>query len=127
MANSLEVRGPLLDQASSNTSPGFSPQHKLHGLTTKYILKRAVRDLFRTNHPPPQGRVGMTVAVWLEKDLRPMIEEVCSESAIKRDGWFSYPAVRKLMDDHFNNRRDNRKELWTLLSLMIWRGGAFGK
>src|SRR5205085_1351551 len=45
MAVSLEVRAPFLDPRVAEYAASLPVEYKLHGRTTKYILKRAARDL----------------------------------------------------------------------------------
>jgi asparagine synthase (glutamine-hydrolysing) len=46
--------------------------------------------------------------------------DTLSESALQRQQLFSVPYVKRLIDDHLNQRSDNRKELWTLLIFQLW-------
>jgi asparagine synthetase B (glutamine-hydrolysing) len=45
MANSLEVRSPLLDQKVIEFAARVPSRFKLHGREKKYILKKALRDV----------------------------------------------------------------------------------
>ena len=47
------------------------------------------------------------------------------EERIKRQGYFNYPYVKGLIDDHLRKRKDNRKLLWTLLIFQIWHDRVF--
>jgi len=46
MACSLEVRVPMLDRSIVELAASFPGHLKLHGFTTKYVLKRALRGSF---------------------------------------------------------------------------------
>jgi asparagine synthase (glutamine-hydrolysing) len=122
MANSLEVRVPFLDHHVVEFTSGINPRYKLHGLKAKYLLKRAARNLIPAS-VIKRRKAGFMIplAVWLTHDLRDLVEDMCSESAIKKDGLFDYRFVRSMLDDHFNRRRDYRKMIWTLLAFQIWR------
>ncbi len=122
MANSLEVRVPMLDYQFVEFACRLPSVFKLKGMTTKYILKRAMRDLL----PPAiikRRKAGFMIplASWLAKDLRPMVEDYCSTEAIARDGFFDPAGVRRMLDEHFTQQRDHRKAIWTLLAFQIWR------
>jgi len=122
MANSLEVRVPLLNldmlEFTSRLPVGF----KLKRLTTKYLFRRGVKDLL-----PPEvlrrGKKGfnMPVAKWLTGPLKELAEDLFSEDRLKRAGLFKPAYVRRLMDEHLARRRDNRKLLWSLLIFELWR------
>lgn len=128
LVHSLEVRMPFLDHVLVEYISRIQSAYKLRGLTSKYIFKKAVRELLPKNiiHRQKRG-FSIPVALWLEKDLRDIVEDLCSETAIKRDGWFNYQHVRRLLDDHFAHRKDNRREIWTLLSFLIWRDKCYGR
>ncbi|MBI5570016.1 MAG: asparagine synthase (glutamine-hydrolyzing) [Desulfomonile tiedjei] len=121
MANSLEVRVPLLNQLMLEYANRLPHTFKLKGLTTKYILRKALQGLL----PRPilaRGKKGfnMPVAKWLTGPLKPLAEEMFSADRLKREGLFDPSYVRFLLDEHLEHRRDNRKLLWTLLVFELW-------
>ena len=123
MANSLEVRAPFLDYQLVEFAARISPTYKLHGLLgTKYILKRALRGLLPKDiiHRRKAGFM-IPLAQWLAGDLRPLVEELCSESALRAEGLFDPAWVRQMLDDHFSGRRDYRKMIWALLTFRVWQ------
>ncbi len=122
MANSLEVRVPLLDYQFVEFACRLPTHFKLKGMTTKFILKRALRDLLPREiiHRRKAGFM-IPLASWLANDLRPLVEEACSETALRRDGLFQPAAVRRMLDEHFQGRRDYRKAIWALLAFQLWR------
>jgi len=122
MANSLEVRVPLLDHHHVEYAARIHPAYKLKGFTTKYVLKRAVRDLL-PKRIVERRKAGfmIPVATWIERDLREMVEELCAPRALEEVGLFNPGYVRRLLDEHFTHTRDHRKLIWPLLCFMIWR------
>jgi asparagine synthase (glutamine-hydrolysing) len=123
MANSLEVRAPFLDYQFVEFTARINPVYKLRGLLgTKYILKRAMRGLLPDSiiHRRKAGFM-IPLARWLSHDLRPLVEELCSEPALRADGLFNPVFVRQMLDDHFAGRQDYRKMIWALLAFQIWR------
>ena len=48
---------------------------------------------------------------------------VLSPERIAREGFFDPGEVRRLIDDHLDGRRDNRKQLWTLFAFEMWHDG----
>ena len=122
MANSLEVRVPILDYQFVEFACRLPSVFKLKGMTTKYILKRAMRDLLpREIIKRRKAGFMIPLASWLSKELRPMVEDYCSGESIARDGYFDAAGVRQMLDDHFSQKRDHRKAIWTLLAFQIWR------
>ncbi|MFH0962846.1 MAG: asparagine synthase (glutamine-hydrolyzing) [Planctomycetota bacterium] len=121
MANSLEVRVPYLDHRIVEFALGLPMRWKLHGVTTKWILKRIAQRYLpaRIVHRPKKG-FGIPVARWLDGDLKSWAAELLSETRLARQGIFDPAAVTKLLADHHANRRDNRKGLWTILIFQLW-------
>jgi asparagine synthase (glutamine-hydrolysing) len=121
MAASLEVRVPLLNREVVRFASELPLELKLHRLTTKYLLKKSVEGkLPREIIKRPKKGFNMPVAHWLTNELRDLVLDMLSEERITRQGFFNYPYVKRLLDDHFARRRDNRKLLWTLLVFQLW-------
>lgn len=121
MAHSLEVRVPYMDPDVVAHACRIQPMYKLNGLTTKYVLKRAARDLLpRTIIQRRKNGFMMPVARWLADNMREEVEELCSEAAIGETGLFDASYVRRILDEHFSNRRDHRKHIYPLLAFMAW-------
>jgi asparagine synthase (glutamine-hydrolysing) len=121
MASSVEVRVPLLDHELIELAARIPARLKLKGLTGKYILKRAAESLL-----PPEivnrrkSGFSAPVRAWLVRDLRGMVEDLLSESNIRRRGYFNYQAVRKLIDQNSAGREDNALKIFQLLTLELW-------
>ncbi len=121
MANSLEVRAPLLNKDMLDFAERLPLRHKLRGLTTKYLLRRAVEDRLPASILK-RGKKGfnMPVAKWLTGPLKPLARDMFDPLRLKRIGLFDAEYVNKLMDEHLAGRKDNRKLLWTLLVFELW-------
>jgi asparagine synthase (glutamine-hydrolysing) len=122
MAVSLEVRAPYLDPRLAEFAASLPSRYKLHGYTSKYILKRAAKGLV-----PPfvwrRGKKGFGVpfAQWLKAELRPMARDLLSAERLRRGGLFNPEYVARLQDEHERGVANHRKLLWTLLSFELWR------
>ncbi len=121
MAHSLEVRTPFLDRDVVEYASRIRPADKLRGLTTKYVLKRAVRGLL-PNEIINRRKAGfmMPVALWLKQNMRETVEDLCSPAALAQTGLFDPGFVRQILDEHFQERRDHRKQIYPLLCFMAW-------
>ena len=117
MALGLEVRAPFLDPNVVELPLCY----KLHGMTTKYILKRAVRKILPAEiiHRSKKG-FEMPVAKWLKGKSRPLVEDMFAPDRLRRAGLFRPEYIRQLLDDHYADRRDNHKYLWTLFMFELW-------
>jgi len=95
---------------------------KLRGMTTKYILKRAMGPWL----PPgitsrPKKGFGVPVATWLRGPLKGMMLDLLAAPRLRRQGLLDPAAVEVLVRDHLEGRLDNRKPIWTLLMLQLWQ------
>jgi asparagine synthase (glutamine-hydrolysing) len=128
MAHSLEVRVPYMDAALVDYACRIQPFYKLNGLTTKYVLKHALKGLLPSGiiHRRKAGFM-MPVAPWLTECMRDTIEDLCSPSALSNTGFFDVAYVRQLLDEHFQHRCDHRKHIYPLLCFMAWLRNQEGK
>lgn len=121
MYNSLEARVPLLDHELVEKVAMMPPQIKTRLLQTKVLLRRAVRRLL-----PAQIRKGKKkgftppLPYWIKEDLRPLITEYFCPSKVKETGILNAPYCSRLLNDHLTGKRDNNRQIWTLLALMRW-------
>jgi asparagine synthase (glutamine-hydrolysing) len=123
MASSVEVRVPFLDRELAEWVAWNVPPHlKLRGGTTKHILREAMRTLLPAE-VLTQKKAGFAAPIdyWLAGDLREMVDDLLSETAIKRRGLFNPRAVRRLIDEQRSGREDWSAQIWQLLTLELWQ------
>jgi asparagine synthase (glutamine-hydrolysing) len=121
MACSLEVRVPFLDRRVVELAARVPPGLKLRGLTTKYILKRALDGVL----PPETLRrrkkgFGVPLGRWFRRELAPLLRDVLAPDAVRRTGLFRVAAVERILAEHAAGRHDHRKKLYTLLAFHLW-------
>lgn len=120
MANSLEVRAPLLDPEVVEFATHVPVEWKMGG-GGKRLLKQALAPLLpREIVRRPKKGFGIPLTGWLRRELRPLCDELLDEERIRRQGLFDLAAVRRLLMEHREGQRDNRKPLWTLLAFQLW-------
>lgn len=121
MAHSLEARSPLLDHILIETVAGMPAALKLHGLTTKYILKRALRD-FLPHEILHRGKMGFGVPLgdWFRGELREPLETQLGRGRLVSSGFLNGHSVRSLIGEHGSGKRDHGPRLWTLYCLELW-------
>ena len=125
MAASIESRVPFLDHRLVEFAARLPVNLKLRGLTTKYILRRAMRDVL-----PPEilsrRKMGFPVPVgaWLRGRFRHLLDEfVLSERALGR-GIFNPAYVRELAARHVAGENQTER-LWMLMNFEIWQRRFF--
>ncbi|MDV7767546.1 MULTISPECIES: asparagine synthase (glutamine-hydrolyzing) [unclassified Peribacillus] len=119
MANSLEVRVPFLDKCVFNTASKLSMDQKVRNGTTKYMLRKAARGIV-PEHVWSRKKLGFPVPIrhWLKDELYDWAVKLIQESPT--DYLFNKPQIMKLLENHVNNKTDNSRKLWTILTFMIW-------
>jgi len=121
MASSLEVRAPFLDYELVEFVTGLPPGLKLKGLTSKYILKKAMKNLLPNEVIQRKKKgFGVPIAKWVKGPLKELFEDLLSPDRIKQEGFLNPEYVTSLLQDHLFNKKDNRKQLWTLLVWELW-------
>jgi len=122
MLHSLEARVPFLDRAMLEFTRRIPPRLRLRGLTSKYLLRRAMADRL-----PPEvvngKKRGFNVPMpsWLAGNLRDFTRDVLSPQRVRRQGLFRPAAIERLVADHLARRRDFSRAIWTLLVLSVWQ------
>jgi asparagine synthase (glutamine-hydrolysing) len=120
MANSLEVRSPLLDHEVVEFAASLPVEWKLRGDVQKYLLREAFRaDLPADIVQRPKMGFGVPVDHWLRDELRSKSYEILLDSRAAR-GYFRPAAVRRLLDEHNAGRANHQFVLWALLMLELW-------
>jgi asparagine synthase (glutamine-hydrolysing) len=121
MASSLEVRAPFLDHELVEFVMGLPSNLKLKGFTSKYLLKKAVRNILPVEILQRKKKgFGVPIAKWIKGPLKELFMDLLSPNRIQREGFLDPHYVEVLLQDHLKNRRDNRKQLWTLLIWQLW-------
>jgi asparagine synthase (glutamine-hydrolysing) len=121
MACSLEVRAPFLDYELVEFAMGLPFELKLKGFTSKYILKKAMKNWLpdKVINRPKKG-FGVPIAKWVKGSLKQLFGDLLSFDRIRREGFLNPEYVTNLLQDHLLNKKDNRKQLWTLLVWELW-------
>jgi asparagine synthase (glutamine-hydrolysing) len=121
MACSLEVRAPFLDHELVEFVMGLPSELKLKGFTSKYILKKAMKSFLPKEVIQRKKKgFGVPIAKWAKTSLRGLFEELLSPARLRREGFLNPEYVETLLKEHLANKRDNRKQLWTLLMWELW-------
>jgi len=121
MANSLELRVPYLDHELVEFVFSLPSNLRLRNFKTKYILKKTVKKLLpRSIINRKKKGFGMPLAFWIKGELKDLISDVLRGDKIKKEGLFNYEYIENLLQQHVNNKADNRKKLWTLFMFGLW-------
>ncbi len=121
MANSLEVRSPLLDQRLWAYLAGLSPDLKINGREQKYIFKKTMEPLLprATLYRKKRGFV-VPLAGWFRDGIKEMGRQVLLDDSSAGSGLFEPACLERLWRDHQSGRRNYATHLWTVLMFELW-------
>jgi asparagine synthase (glutamine-hydrolysing) len=120
MANSLELRVPLLDHKVLEFAAALPSNFKVRGFTTKYIMKKVLSGLVpkeildrrKTGFPVPYER-------WLRHELKDMVHDVLFDPRTLERGYFDKSRIEALIarDQQFGGLS---KEIFCLVTFELW-------
>jgi asparagine synthase (glutamine-hydrolysing) len=121
MSTSIESRVPFLDHKLVEFAARLPDRLKLHGFTTKRILRESIRGLLpdtiltrrKMGFPVPFGG-------WMRGPWNSVAREVLLDRRARERGLLNPGAVTTLLDDHRDGRRDAGDAIWALLNLELW-------
>ena len=120
MANSLEMRSPLLDVNVVEWGVSLPRKYKIKGLETKHILKDVARSLVPAELiDRPKMGFGIPRAEWLRTGMKEMLVDTLTDTTSTQRGWFNSTEVRKVIDIHMAGE-DKDSILWPMLMLELW-------
>lgn len=120
MANSLELRVPLLDHKFLEFAASLPTHYKLKAFTPKYIWKKAL-----SKRVPEQiikrKKAGFPVPYesWLRNECKDNVRAILTDSRTTQRGYFRKNAVEALLDAN-TARGVYSKEIFSLLTLELW-------
>ena len=117
MANSLEMRAPLLDSELVEWVNRIPFKYKYSQGKTKLVLKKLMRNKIPENiiNGKKQGFTP-PIAEWFAKSLEDQIKEYI----FLDNGLFNRDYIRRLWEEHLSQRQNHRKILWTLFVWQLW-------
>ena len=121
MAHGLETRSPFLDTELIEFVFSLPDRLKLRGLTTKWLLREAFRDLL----PPAvrtRGKMGFGVPLqkWFAADLKDYVRDLLLSPNARLRAYLNSDYIGRLIEEHASGRVDNGHRLWTLLTFEVW-------
>jgi asparagine synthase (glutamine-hydrolysing) len=122
MANSLEVRVPLLDHRVVEFTSKLPESLKYRNGSGKYLLKKLLAQyvpmaLFER----PKMGFGVPIDLWFRKDLKTHLLDYLSPERLKREGRFNHVLVEQKIKEHLAGQKNHQYRLWSILMWEMWR------
>lgn len=121
MAASIESRVPFLDHRLVEYAVGIPQRFNLRGLSGKWTLKSAMKDLlpdeivYRKKMGFPTPWRG-----WLEGPYLEDVQKLVTATRSLDRGFFKPESVRRLFAEHGAGAYDHGDKIWRLLNLELW-------
>lgn len=120
MANSLELRVPILDKEVFELASSIPSEYKLAQGTTKYILRKAA-----SKRIPEQWykrrKKGFPVPIikWFrEEKYYNIVKEIFEKDFTKE--FFDQKALLKMLDEHYQGKKNHCRKIWTVYVFLVW-------
>ena len=123
MANSLEVRAPLLDHVLAEWVCQLPACWKIRSGKQKYILKKLAERVGVPRSVLCRPKQGFAVPLvhWFRSELKDDLLAILLEPTTLQRGYFNPRGVRQLLGEHLRGRRNRSRELWLLLIFELWQ------
>jgi asparagine synthase (glutamine-hydrolysing) len=121
MANSLEVRCPVLDHELAALAASIPHAWKIREGKGKYIFLSALGNRLPAAllNRPKMG-FAVPLALWFRGPLRAFLWDHLAAERFLNRGIVSPLFMRHMLAEHDRGRRDNSHWLWSLLVLELW-------
>jgi asparagine synthase (glutamine-hydrolysing) len=120
MANSIELRVPLLDHQLLEFAARLPEDLKVRGFTTKYVAKKLLQDRI-PREIIERKKAGFPVPyeTWLRTELKGWIRDVLFDRETLARGYFNRASVENLIRQDATTRRHS-KDILSLVALEMW-------
>lgn len=128
MANSLELRAPLLDPEFMEMTAKIPSDLKIHEGTLKYIFKKA---LVSKNILPSEvvyrRKQGFNIPLnkWLKYEMKAYVSSVILSEKLTSTGIFNKGNLETYLDSYFNSKLNQDNNIFALLMLTQWINNYF--
>ena len=120
MANSIELRVPLLDKKMWELARTIPVKHKVHNEITKYAFRTAAKNKLPEDWAK-RRKLGFVVpfVLWIkEEKYYKIVKEVFNKDFVSE--FFDKDEINKLLDDHFNGITNNGRKVYTIYTFLKW-------
>lgn len=121
MAHSLEARVPFTDPELTGYLGRVPPALKMKNGRKKHLMRRAMEG-YLPQSILDKKKVGleMPYSRWLKTDLADMVHDYLGEDRLRKADIFRPAAIRRLVEEHMDGRKDHGRALWGLLNFSMW-------
>ncbi|MBX2857600.1 MAG: asparagine synthase (glutamine-hydrolyzing) [Cellvibrionaceae bacterium] len=121
MANSLEVRAPLLDASVVEFAAKIPAHLKLNNGDKKHILKKSLSK-YLSHDILYRKKMGFSVPLddWFRNEIKGVAEKTLFDCKAGLPDYFKMEELRKIWHMHQLKQADYSSELWSMLMFQFW-------
>ena len=122
MLTSLEARVPILDHKFVEWVSALKPEWKMREGEQKYIFRKLAERVGVPREVLYRKKQGFALPLvhWMRDELKPMILDVLLDRQTLERGYFQEQGLRRLLGEHFQQRRDHSARIWRFLIFELW-------
>ena len=121
MSVSLEGREPFLDQRVIEWAAQLPMDYKYNNGSKKFILKEIVHKYIpKQMLDRPKMGFGIPIAAWLQKDLKPFVDNYFDAAFIQKQNIFNNDEVQRIKDSFYKGKIERAEKIWYLLMFQMW-------
>ena len=121
MSVSLEGREPFLDQRIIEWAAQLPMDYKYNNGSKKFILKEIVHKyLPKKMMDRPKMGFGIPISNWLQKDLKPFVDQYFDEAFIAKQDIFDNVEIQRIRDSFYNGKVERAEKIWFILMFQMW-------
>lgn len=127
MANSLELRVPILDKEMWNLSKKIPPKYKVKGKTTKYAFRLASQNKIPIDWSK-RRKAGFLVPFihWIrEEKYYSIVKKQFNKDFVEK--FFIKEKINNLLDFHYTKKSNEGRKIYTIYSFLVWYEEFFEK
>jgi len=120
MANSLELRVPILDRVVMDTARTIPSNLKIANNTTKYIFREAAYTKLPEEWAKrPKWGFPVPFHYWIkEEKYYNKVKNIFNESFV--NDFFNQKEILKMLEEHKSNKKPNGRKIYTIFCFLVW-------
>ncbi len=121
MANSLEVRLPLLDHKIVEFANNLPTRFKVHNKQSKWIMRELLyRYVPKELIERPKMGFSMPLNSWLRKELKTSMLSVFDNRELIDSSGLDKDSVDRIWNQHQKGQYDNNLSIWSVFMYLTW-------
>ena len=126
MANSLELRVPFLDKEVFKVASTIPTDLRVNKYNTKYAMRQAaLRHLPQATAEKEKLGFPVPTRVWLKDEhYYGLVKDMFTSPTAEK--FFNTNILVEYLDEHFHEKEDNSRKIWTVYVFLVWYQIYFG-